>query len=161
MPIKVGDRVPSATFKQLTANGVANIDTATLLNGKKVVLFGLPGAYTPVCSAYHLPGFVAKADELKARGIDDIACISVNDPFVMQAWGKQHGADGKVTMLSDADGTFTRAIGLSLDLPDFGLSGRSERYSMLVEDGVVKTLNVEKTVFDHGVSSAATCMLHT
>ena len=161
MPIKVGDPVPSATFKQLSANGITNVDTVTLLKGKKVVLFGLPGAYTPVCSANHLPGFVAKADELKARGIDDIACISVNDPFVMQAWGKQHGADGKVTMLSDADGTFTRAIGLSLDLPDFGLSGRSERYSMLVEDGVVKTLNVEKTVFDHGVSSAATCMLHT
>ena len=103
MPIKTGDRVPSATFKQLTANGVANIDTATLLNGKKVVLFGLPGAYTPVCSAYHLPGFVAKADELKAKGIDAIACISVNDPFVMQAWGKEHGADGKVMMLADAD----------------------------------------------------------
>ena len=161
MSIKVGDPVPAATFKQLSANGIANIDTATLLKGKKVVLFGLPGAYTPVCSANHLPGFVAKAEDLKAKGIDEIACISVNDPFVMQAWGTQHGADGKVTMLSDVDGAFTRAIGLTVDLPDFGLSGRSERYSMLVEDGVVKTLNVEKTVFDHGVSSAATCMLHT
>ncbi|NOT24163.1 MAG: peroxiredoxin [Nitrospiraceae bacterium] len=161
MPIKVGDPVPAATFKQLSANGIANIDTATLLKGRKVVLFGLPGAYTPVCSANHLPGFVAKADDLKAKGIDDIACISVNDPFVMQAWGKQHGADGKVTMLSDADGAFTRAIGLSLDLPEYGLNGRSERYSMVVENGVVKTINVEKTVLDHGVSSAANCMLHT
>ncbi|THJ24626.1 MAG: peroxiredoxin [Nitrospira sp. CG24E] len=161
MPIKVGDPVPAATFKQLSANGIANIDTATLLKGKKVVLFGLPGAYTPVCSANHLPGFVAKADDLKAKGVDDIVCVSVNDPFVMQAWGKQHGADGKVTMLSDADGAFTRAIGLSLDLPDYGLNGRSERYSMVVEDGVVKTINVEKTVLDHGVSSAANCMLHT
>jgi glutaredoxin/glutathione-dependent peroxiredoxin len=161
MPIKVGDPVPAATFKQLSANGIADIDIATLLKGKKVVLFGLPGAYTPVCSASHLPGFVAKADELKAKGIDEIACISVNDLFVMQAWGKAHGADGKVTMLSDADGTFTRAIGLTVDLPDFGLSGRSERYSMVIQDGVVKTINVEKTVFDHGVSSAATCMLHT
>src|SRR5215210_6113417 len=152
MPIRVGDRVPVATFKQLSPDGMVNIDTTVLLKGKKVVLFGLPGAYTPVCSANHLPGFVAKADDLKAKGIDDIACISVNDPFVMQAWGKEHGADGKVTMLADADGAFTRAIGLSLDMPDFGLSGRSERYSMVVEDGVVKTINVEKTVFNHGIS---------
>ena len=161
MPIKVGDPVPAATFKQLSANGITNVDTVTLLKGKKVVLFGLPGAYTPVCSAHHLPGFVAKAAELTAKGIDAIACISVNDPFVMQAWGKEHGADGKVMMLADADGAFTRAIGLSFDLPDFGLSGRSERYSMVVEDGVVKTINVEKSVLDHGISSAATCMLHT
>lgn len=161
MPIKAGDRVPTGSFKQLTASGIVNIDTATLLTGKKVVLFGLPGAYTPVCSANHLPGFVARAAELKAKGIHEIACISVNDPFVMQAWGKEHGADGKVTMLADADGAFTRAIGLSLDLPDFGLSGRSERYSMVVEDGVVKTINIETSVLDHGISSAATCMLHT
>jgi glutaredoxin/glutathione-dependent peroxiredoxin len=161
MPIKAGERVPAGSFKQLTASGIANIDTATLLKGKKVVLFGLPGAYTPVCSANHLPGFVARAAELKAKGIHEIACISVNDPFVMQAWGKEHGADGKVTMLADADGAFTRAIGLSLDLPDFGLSGRSERYSMVVEDGVVKTINIETSVLDHGISSAATCMLHT
>jgi glutaredoxin/glutathione-dependent peroxiredoxin len=160
MRIKVGDRIPVGTFKRLSTDGIVNIDTTTLLKGKKVVLFGLPGAYTPVCSVSHLPGFVAKSAELKAKGIDDIACISVNDPFVMQAWGKEHGADGKVTMLSDADGSFTRAIGLNLDLPEYGLSGRSERYSMVVEDGVVKTINVEKTVFDHGVSSAATCMLH-
>jgi glutaredoxin/glutathione-dependent peroxiredoxin len=161
MPIKAGDRVPAGSFKQLTASGIANIDTATLLKGKKVVLFGLPGAYTPVCSANHLPGFVARAADLKSKGINEIACISVNDPFVMQAWGKEHGADGKVTMLADADGAFTRAIGLSLDLPDFGLSGRSERYSMVVEDGVVKTINIETSVLDHGVSSAATCLLHT
>jgi glutaredoxin/glutathione-dependent peroxiredoxin len=160
MSIKQGDRVPAATFKQLGTSGIVNVDTATLLKGKKVVLFGLPGAYTPVCSASHLPGFVDKAAELKAQGIDEIACISVNDPFVMQAWGKEHGAEGKVTMLADADGAFTRAIGLSLDLPDFGLSGRSQRYSMVVEDGVVKTLNVEKSVLDHGISSAATCVLN-
>ena len=122
-------------------------------------MFGLPGAYTPVCSASHLPGFVAKAAELKAQGVDEIVCISVNDPFVMQAWGKEHGAEGKVTMLADAEGAFTRAIGLSLDLPDFGLSGRSERYSMVVDNGLVKTLSVEKSVLDHGVSSAASCMI--
>ena len=159
MSIKVGDPVPAATFKQLSANGIANIDTATLLKGKKVVLFGLPGAYTPVCSANHLPGFVAKAEDLKAKGIDEIACISVNDPFVMQAWGKEHGADGKVMMLADADGAFTRAIGLSFDMPEYGLNGRSERYSMVVEDGVVKSINIEKSVLDHGISSAAACVL--
>ncbi len=158
MPIKPGDPVPTATFKQLTASGIANIDTAKLLNGRKVIIFGLPGAYTPVCSASHLPGFVAKAAELKSQGVDEIACISVNDPFVMQAWGKEHDVDGKVTMLSD-DGAFTKAIGLSLDLPDFGLSGRSERYSMVVDNGVVKSINVEKSVLDHGVSSAASCMI--
>jgi peroxiredoxin len=130
-----------------------------LLKGRKVVLFGLPGAYTPVCSASHLPGFVAKAAELKSQGVDEIVCISVNDPFVMQAWGKEHGAEGKVTMLADADGAFTKAIGLSLDLPDVGLSGRSERYSMVVDNGVVKSINVEKSVLDHGVSSAASCMI--
>ena len=159
MSIKPGDQVPAATFKQLTASGIANIDTAKLLKGRKVIIFGLPGAYTPVCSASHLPGFVAKAAELKSQGVDEIACISVNDPFVMQAWGKEHGAEGKVTMLADADGAFTRAIGLSIDLPDFGLSGRSERYSMVVDNGVVKTINVEKSVLDHGVSSAASCMI--
>ena len=159
MPIKPGDPVPAASFKQLTASGIANIDTDKLLKGRKVVLFGLPGAYTPVCSTSHLPGFVAKAAELKSQGVDEIACISVNDPFVMQAWGKEHGAEGKVTMLADADGAFTTAIGLSLDLPDFGLSGRSERYSMVVDNGVVKSINVEKSVLDHGVSSATSCMI--
>jgi glutaredoxin/glutathione-dependent peroxiredoxin len=159
MPIKQGDRVPSATFKRLSSSGVDNISTDALFKGKKVIVFGLPGAYTPVCSASHLPGFVAKAAELKAQGVDEIACVSVNDPFVMQAWGKEHGADGKVLMLADADGAFTKAIGLDLDLPDFGLSGRSQRYSMVVDNGVVKTLNVEKSVLDHGVSSAAACMV--
>jgi glutaredoxin/glutathione-dependent peroxiredoxin len=159
MPIKQGDRVPAATFKRLSASGVENISTDALFKGKKVIVFGLPGAYTPVCSASHLPGFVARAAELKAQGVNEIACVSVNDPFVMQAWGKEHGADGKVLMLADADGTFTKAIGLDLDLPDFGLSGRSQRYSMVVDNGVVKTLNVEKSVLDHGVSSAAACVV--
>src|SRR5437764_14336353 len=111
MPIKAGDRVPSATFKQLAPNGVTNIDTTTLLKDKKVVLFGLPGAYTPVCSAYHLPRFVAKADDLKAKGIDAIACISVNEPFVMQTWGKQHCAEGKVLVLPGAERDFRRCDG--------------------------------------------------
>ena len=158
MSIQQGDTVPAATFKQLTAGGIADVDTAALFKGKKVAVFGLPGAYTPVCSAAHLPGYVEQAANLKAKGFDAIACISVNDPFVMDAWGKANSADGKVMMLADADGAFTRAIGLVVSLPAFGLGDRSERYSMVVEDGVVKALNVEKSVLDHDLTSAA-CML--
>jgi glutaredoxin/glutathione-dependent peroxiredoxin len=158
MTIKQGERVPAATFKQLTSTGIVDVSTDTLLKGKKVALFGLPGAYTPVCSLNHLPGYVENAGKLRAAGFDTIACVSVNDPFVMDAWGKASGADGKVMMLSDAEGGFTKAIGLVVDLPAFGLVGRSERYSMVVEDGVVTKLDVEKSVLDHDGSSAA-CML--
>ena len=158
MTIKQGDHVPAATFKQLTPTGIVDVDTASLFKGKKVAVFGLPGAYTPVCSAHHLPGYVEQAGALKAKGFDAIACISVNDPFVMDAWGKANGADGKVMMLADADGAFTRAIGLVVSLPAFGLGDRSERYAMVVDDGVVSTLNVEKSVLDHDLTSAA-CML--
>ena len=158
MAIKIGDRVPTATFKQLGPSGVVDIDTVSYFNGRKVAVFGLPGAYTPVCSAHHLPGYVAQAEALKAKGFDAIACISVNDPFVMDAWGKDHGADGKVAMLADADGQFTRAMGLVVSLPAFGLGDRSERFSMVVEDGVIKSLEVEKSVLDHDLTSAA-CML--
>ncbi|GAC1390861.1 MAG: peroxiredoxin [Variovorax sp.] len=158
MTIQQGDRLPTATFKQLTATGIVDVSTDELLKGKKVALFGLPGAYTPVCSVSHLPGYIDNAAKLRSAGFDAIACVSVNDPFVMDAWGKATGADDKVMMLADADGAFTKAIGLVVDLPAFGLSGRSERYSMVVEDGVVKKLEVEKTVLDHDGSSAA-CML--
>ena len=158
MTIQQGDRVPSASFKQLTSTGILDISTDALLKGKKVALFGLPGAYTPVCSASHLPGYIDNAARLRAAGFDAIACVSVNDPFVMDAWGKATGADDKVMMLADADGAFTKAIGLVIDLPAFGLSGRTERYSMVVEDGVVTKLDVEKSVLDHDGSSAA-CML--
>jgi peroxiredoxin len=132
----------------------------TLLAGKKVILFGLPGAYTPVCTAAHLPGYIAEADALKAGGVAEIACVSVNDPFVMSAWGKEHGADDKVLMLCDPDASFTRSLGLSLDLAAFGLGERSQRYAMIVEDGVVVTINVEKSIFDHE-SSAASALLAT
>ena len=158
MTIQKGDHLPSASFKQLTATGVVDVSTDALLKGKKVALFGLPGAYTPVCSASHLPGYIENAAKLRAAGFDAIACASVNDPFVMDAWGKATGADDKVMMLADADGAFTRAIGLVIDLPAFGLSGRSERYSMVVEDGVLSRLEVEKSVLDH-VGSSAVCML--
>lgn len=158
MSIKIGDSLPAATFKSMTASGIQDITTEAFFKGRKIALFGLPGAYTPVCSASHLPGYVENAAKLKAAGFSEIACMSVNDPFVMDTWGKAHGADGTVTMLCDADGSFTRAIGLAADLAQFGLPGRSERFSMVVDDGVVKTLEVEKTVFDHAGSSAL-CML--
>jgi peroxiredoxin len=158
MPIEQGNNVPNATLKQMTPDGIQNVDLATLLAGKKVILFGLPGAYTPVCSSAHLPGYIDEADKLKAEGVAEIACISVNDPFVMSAWGKQHGADGKVLMLSDPEASFTRSLGLSLDLSAFGLGERSQRYSMVIEDGVVTTINIEKSIFDHGASAASSLL---
>lgn len=158
MRIQTGERLPAGSFKTIDSTGIVDVGTGSLFKGRKVAVFGVPGAYTPVCSASHLPGYVQNFAELKAAGFDEIACISVNDPFVMDAWGKQHGAEGKVSMLSDTDGSFTKAIGLVADLGKFGLHDRSERYSMVVEDGVVKKLEVEKTVFDHDGTSAA-CML--
>jgi peroxiredoxin len=155
VPIETGQTVPAATLKQMTADGIEDVDLTAMLAGKKVILFGLPGAYTPVSSTSHLPGYVAEADKLKAEGTAAIACISVNDPFVMAAWGEQHGAGDKVMMLCDPDAAFTRSLGLSLDLSAFGLGTRSQRYSMVVEDGVVRSINVETSIFDHGSSSAA------
>jgi glutaredoxin/glutathione-dependent peroxiredoxin len=155
MAIEIGQQLPPATLKQMTPDGIKDLDLQSLLAGKKVVLFGLPGAYTPVCSTSHLPGYVAAADKIKAKGAAEIACISVNDPFVMSAWGEQHGATDKVLMLSDPDASFTRSIGLSLDLAAFGCGERSQRYSMVVDDGIVTSLNVEKSIFDHGASAAS------
>jgi len=155
MAIEAGETVPPATLKEMTADGIKNIELNSFLAGKKVILFGLPGAYTPVCTAAHLPGFIEEAEKLKAEGTAEIACISVNDPFVMSAWGKEHGADGKVHMLSDPDAAFTRSIGMGLDLTELGCGERSQRYAMVVEDGVVTTFNVEKTIFDHQASAAS------
>ncbi|MCB1757698.1 MAG: peroxiredoxin [Gammaproteobacteria bacterium] len=142
MSIQVGDKIPSCTLAIMGEKGPATITTDDIFAGKKVVLFALPGAFTPTCSASHLPGFVVKADELKAKGVDTIACLSVNDAFVMGAWGEQQNADA-LLMLADGDAEFTKAMGLELDLTgkQFGL--RSQRYAMIVEDGVVKVLNVE------------------
>lgn len=158
MTIETGDTLPAATMKHMTDDGIKDVDLKSFLAGKKVILFGLPGAYTPVCTAKHLPGFIGDADQLKADGVAEIACISVNDPFVMSAWGEQHGAEGKVLMLCDPEAAFTKSIGLSLDLSAFGLGERSQRYSMVVEDGVVAKINVEKSIFDHE-SSAASSLL--
>jgi peroxiredoxin (alkyl hydroperoxide reductase subunit C) len=143
MTIKVGDRIPSATLHHMTENGPEAITTEEIFAGKKVVLFALPGAFTPTCSAKHLPGFVANAEEIKAKGVDTIACLSVNDAFVMGAWGKDQGVAGKVLMLADGSADLTRALGLELDLMGRGMGLRSNRYAMIVDDGVVTLLNNE------------------
>lgn len=144
MTIKVGDKIPSATLMQMKDGGPKPVTTAELFDGKKVVLFALPGAFTPTCSAKHLPGFIQNAGDIKAKGVDTIACLSVNDAFVMGAWGDQQGAGDKVAMLADGNGDFTRALGLEMDGSRFGMGKRSQRYSMLVDNGVVKELNVEE-----------------
>jgi len=144
MTLKVGDKVPSATLMQMKDGGPKPVKTDELFAGKKVVLFALPGAFTPTCSAKHLPGFIQNADALKKKGVDAIACLSVNDAFVMGAWGDQQKAGDKVMMLADGNGDFTRAVGLELDGSRFGMGKRSQRYAMVVENGVVKTLNVEE-----------------
>ena len=143
MTIKVGDKVPTVKLKQMTPDGMRDVDTGEFFKGKKVVVFAVPGAFTPTCSAKHLPGFVEKAAQIKAKGVDAIACLSVNDAFVMNAWGKDQKTEDKVMMLADGSGDFTRAVGLELDATRNGLGKRSQRYSMLVDNGVVKALHVE------------------
>jgi len=143
MTIKVGDRVPSVTLRYMDEGGIQTISTDELFKGKKVVLFALPGAFTPTCSAKHLPGFVQNADKLKEKGVDLIACLSVNDAFVMNAWAKDQKVDGKVMMLADGNAEFSKAVGLTMDGTGYGMGLRSARYAMVVEDGVVKALNVE------------------
>ena len=154
MTINVGDRIPSVTLKQLTSEGVKEFTTDEIFRGKRVVLIAVPGAFTPACSQRHLPGYVDKAADIKAKGIDEIACVAVNDAFVMGAWGRDQKAEGKVRMFADGSGDFTRALGLELDLSKGGLGVRSKRYSMLVDDGVVKSLNVEQQPGQVDVSGA-------
>src|SRR6185295_18670644 len=144
MTIKVGDRLPHATLTKASAEGPQPVDTDSYFAGRKIALFAVPGAFTPTCSARHLPGYVEKAGELKAKGVDEVAALSVNDAFVMGAWGEQGGADGKVTMLADGNGDFVEALGLSADFSKFGMGKRSQRWSAIVDDGVVTALNVEE-----------------
>jgi peroxiredoxin len=143
MTIAVGEKIPSAKLKTMTAEGPKDISTDEIFGGKKVVLFAVPGAFTPTCSAKHLPGFVEKAAQIKAKGIDTIACLAVNDAFVMGAWGKAQNTDGKVLMLADGAAAFTKQLGLELDLTGPGMGVRSKRYAMVIDNGVVKALNVE------------------
>lgn len=151
MTIAVGDRIPAVTVNRMTADGPAELTTDELFSGKKVVLFALPGAFTPTCSAAHLPGYVANADAIKAKGVDTIACLAVNDAFVMGAWGEAQNA-GEIVMVADGSASLTQALGMELDLTSRGLGVRSKRYSMVVEDGTVTALNVEE---NPGVAEAS------
>jgi len=154
MTIQVGDKIPATTLKYVSPDGPKDISTDEFFRGKKVVLFAVPGAFTPACSQRHLPGYVDKAADLKAKGIDTIACIAVNDQAVMGAWGKAQNVGDKIMMLADGSADFARAVGLDIDLSRAGLGVRSKRYSMLVEDGMVKALNVEQVPSQVEVSSA-------
>ena len=158
MTINVGDTVPAVKLKRLGAEGLEDVDTGEFFKGRKVVLFSVPGAFTPTCSKEHLPGFVNNAADIKSKGVDEIACLSVNDPFVMKAWSDEQGADGKVSMLPDWDGNFTKAMGLDQDISGAGLGIRGKRFSMTVEDGVVKSLDIEdgKGVTVSGASACLT-----
>lgn len=144
MTIKTGDRIPTASLKTMGEKGPRDITTAELFDGKKVVLFAVPGAFTPGCSNTHLPGFIVNADKIKAKGVDSIVCVAVNDAFVMDAWGKSQNAE-ELLMVADGNGDFTRALGMELDGSGFGLGQRSKRYAMIVDNGVVKYLGVDSS----------------
>ncbi len=159
MTIGVGDKIPSATLTIMAADGPAPMTTDEIFSGKKVVMFAVPGAFTPTCSAKHLPGFVAAAGDIKAKGVDTIACLSVNDPFVMGAWGKDQNVGDKVLMLADGSAAFTRALDTVLDLTERGLGIRSRRYSMIVDDGVVSRIDLEEGG-GFEVSDAGTILNH-
>lgn len=154
MTIEVGQELPPATFRVMTPDGPAAKTTDDIFKGRKVVLVAVPGAFTPTCDRNHLPGYVAHYDEIRAKGIDAIAVTAVNDVFVLKAWAKSTGAEGKIEMLADGNAEFARALGLAFDGSGFGLGTRSQRYSMVVENGVVKSLNVEDTPSKADVSGA-------
>jgi glutaredoxin/glutathione-dependent peroxiredoxin len=143
MTISAGDRIPDVTLRKMSANGPEAVQSTDALGKGRVVLFAVPGAFTPTCSDHHLPGFVLRADDLTAKGVDTIACVAVNDPFVMGAWGQAQGTGDKVLMLSDGNGEFTAAVGLELDGSGYGLGTRSQRYAAIIDDGVVTDLMVE------------------
>jgi peroxiredoxin len=154
MSIAVGDSLPDATFRVLGGDGIEKLSTSEIFDGKTVVLFAVPGAFTPTCHLKHLPGFIANADAFKAKGVDTVACVAVNDPFVLDSWAKATGAAGKVLFLSDGNAEFTKKIGQDFDGSGIGLGTRSMRYAMLVEDGVVKSLSVEESPGVADVSTA-------
>ncbi|MFQ5971941.1 MAG: peroxiredoxin [Alphaproteobacteria bacterium] len=154
MAIEVGTKMPAGTFKEKTAEGIRDVSTEELFSGKKVVLFSVPGAFTPTCSLKHLPGYVAHAGRIKAKGVDTIACMAVNDAFVMEAWGADQSVGDNVAMLADGSGEYTRALGLELDLTDRGLGVRGQRFAMVVDDGVLTHLAVEPNPGELNISSA-------
>jgi len=154
MTIQVGDSLPDVPLAIATADGPKPTTSGEFFAGKRVALFAVPGAFTPTCSARHLPSYIEKAADLKAQGIDEIACISVNDPFVMGAWGETEGANGNIIMLADPDAAFTSAMGMDTDASEFGLGSRSQRYAAILQDGRINKLLVEKRFVDHTVSTA-------
>lgn len=158
MPIQIGDPIPSVMLKRLGSEGLEEIDTAEYFKGKHAVLFGLPGAYTPTCTQKHLPGYVARADAIKLKGVDEIICVAVNDPFVMHQWGKTAKADGKVTMLPDGNGDFAKSLGLELDGIAFGMGQRMQRFVMILDDGVVKGLEQESNSDALTIADADSCI---
>ncbi|MDG1782650.1 MAG: peroxiredoxin [Porticoccaceae bacterium] len=158
MTIKVGDKVPSGMFTVMGAEGPTGISTADIFEGKKVVLFAVPGAFTPTCSMAHLPGFVVHVDDIKAKGVDTVACMSVNDVFVMHAWGQSANAE-HLMMLADGNAEFTAALGLELDGTGFGMGKRSQRFAMIVEDGIVSMLNVDAGVLEGSSAEAVLAAL--
>jgi glutaredoxin/glutathione-dependent peroxiredoxin len=143
MAIKAGDRMPSGTLKTMTKDGPKDITTDDLFKGKKVVLFSVPGAFTPTCDAKHLPGFVQLADQIRAKGVDTIACVAVNDVFVMNAWGKHSGVGDKIVMIADGNGTYAKALGLELDASGYGMGTRGQRFAIVVKDGVAEQVEIE------------------
>jgi glutaredoxin/glutathione-dependent peroxiredoxin len=143
MTIKAGEPMPKGTFKRMTADGPRDLTTDELFKGKKVVLFSVPGAFTPTCDAKHLPGFVQNAEALKGKGVDTLACMAVNDVFVMNAWGKSAGTGDKVLMLADGNGDYAKALGLTMDASKFGMGLRGQRFAILVEDGIARKVHVE------------------
>ena len=157
MAIQVGDKVPNGTLKIVTADGIEDRTTDQLFSGKKVVLFALPGAFTPTCSAKHLPGYVEHAAAIKAKGVDSILCLAANDAFVMTAWAKDQNVGDKLLMAADGNAEFTKALGLEFDASKFGMGVRSQRYAAIIEDGVVRTLNVEQPM-KFEVSNAETIL---
>ncbi|HKE17356.1 MAG TPA: peroxiredoxin [Kofleriaceae bacterium] len=156
--IQVGQKIPSLKLRKVTATGVDEVSTEDFFGGRKVILFSVPGAFTPTCSNTHLPGYVANADKLKGRGVAEIACLSVNDPFVMRAWGEKQNSNDAVTMLADGNAELTRALGIEIDLSIAGLGVRSKRAALLVEDGVVKSIEVEAKPSDVTGSGAEACL---
>ncbi|HZZ51939.1 MAG TPA: peroxiredoxin [Pseudonocardia sp.] len=153
MTIKVGDKLPDAELRTMTSDGPQAVRASDVLGKGKVVLFAVPGAFTPGCSNLHLPGFVEQNDDLRAKGVDVIACVSVNDPFVMHAWGEAHGVGDKILMLADGNQDFTRALGMELDGSGFGLGQRSKRYAAIIEDGVITSLDVDGTAVEKSTCS--------
>lgn len=159
MPIQIGDKLPDIKLKRLGASGMEEIQTGEYFKDKKVVLFATPGAFTPTCAQKHLPGYVGNADKIKAQGVDEIICLSVNDPFVMKHWGEIAGAAGKVTMLPDGNGEFVEALGMNFDGSGAGLGQRAKRFSAIVENGIVKDLQVEEAPGNLELSGADACMV--